>query len=507
MRNPVSKLPRRAACALACASLVACTTVGPDYERPPAPLPAAWRATLPEAAVVADTTWWRAFGDPQLDALIDVALANNKDLLIAAHRIERYAARLDISRAAAAPEIGYDANRKRVVRSEEQPAVLAPGRQPDYNNYAVGLSVAWEFDVWGRVARANEAARAELLASEDARRAVMLKVVTDLASGYVNLLALDRRLALARETVDNQREALRITDIKREGGSATDIEVVRARAALDEAQSLLPDLERQVAAAENALSALAGRNPGPLPRGRLDDLRLPAVPQGLPSDLLERRPDVLAAEQALVAANAQIGVAKSQYFPTISLTGTLGLVSDQLRWLTARTARAGELGAGLAGVLFSGGRIDGDVREAEARRREMAETYLQAVQTALHEVEDALVARATTGDQAALRARHLQSLEEVARLARVRQEGGRGTALEVLDAERLVLAARERQAQGLREQYAALVAIYKAMGGGWTVEQDRQGSPSKGVPTAAGAARDTAIPQQTAQAKDNETRQ
>ena len=490
-------MPRRAAAccaALACAALGACTTVGPDYRRPDAPLPAQWRAPAADAATVVDTAWWRAFGDERLDALIAAALDGNKDLAIAAHRIEQYAARLDVARADAQPRLGYAAERRRVERSEEQPAVLASGRRPDYNDYSVGFDVAWEFDVWGRVARAGEAARAELLAREEARRAVMLKVVTELATGYVDLLALDRGLELARQAAANRRDALVVVEAKREGGSATEADVARARAELAEAEAALPDLERQVAVAENALSALAGANPGPLARGTLAALKLPPVPAGLPSDLLARRPDVLAAEQALVAANARIGVAKAQWFPTISLTGTLGLVSDQLRWLNSRDARAGQLGLGLAGVLFDGGRIAGDVRVAEAQQREMAEAWLQAVQGALRETEDALVARAKTGEQSVFEARRLAALQELERLTRVRHEGGRANRLELLDAERGLLEAREREARVLREQHAAHVALYKAIGGGWMAALDaaRQDRPPTPAPDAAPAA--TAAP-------------
>ena len=477
--SPPSKTPRLSACTLALAALAGCSTVGTDYERPAVKVPAAYRASAPApapaaAADVANTRWWKAFGDPALESLIDDALTHNKDLLIAAARIEQFAARVDVSKAAGSPQVGINANRSRTWRSEEQPALLAPGREPNYNNYAVGATVAWEFDVWGRIARANEAARADLLGSEESRRAVMLKVVSDIAGAYIALLAADEQLAVAREVVKNRSDALALVDLKAKGGSATDIDVARARAQLDEVQVVIPELERQIATGENAVAFLAGRDPGPLARGTLRALKLPPVPQGLPSDLLSRRPDVLAAEQALVAANARIGVAKGQYFPTISLTGALGLVSDQLRWLTAQTARAGEMGAGLAGVLFDGGRIEGDIKLAEATRRQMAETYLLSVQTALREVEDSLVVRAKSDDFAALQARYLQSLQATARLVRARQEGGRATLIDVLEAERQVIAARDREVQGLRDQHAALVSIYKAMGGGWMMDIDKQ---------------------------------
>lgn len=491
MRSPLSPLqplsppstvlasaPFGAAVRLACAALLAalsvgCATVGPDYKRPAATLPSAWRAPQVDAADIVNTTWWDAFGDPDLTRLVGQAIDANKDLLIASYRVEQLAAKLDVSRAEGSPRVGYNATRERVRRSEEQPALLAFGREPSYNNYAVNLTLSWEIDIWGRLARANESARAEMLSSEEARRAVMLNVVTGVADLYVQLLSLDRQLDLARQSLSNRQAAAALLDARYKGGSATLIDATRAQALVDELQATLPPIERDIALAENALTALLGQNPGPVARRSIDALKLPPVPQGIPSDVLDRRPDVVAAEQTLIAANARIGVAKGQYFPTISLTSALGLGSDQLRWLMSRTARTGELGASLMGTLFDGGRIDGDVRAAEAEHKQMAETYLKAIQNALREVDDALVSRSRSAEQVAALGQRLKTLEEVLRLVRQRFEGGQSTRTDVLEAERQVLNARDAQAQGVRDQYAAVVAIYKAMGGGWMAEQDR----------------------------------
>jgi multidrug efflux system outer membrane protein len=459
------------------ALLVGCTTVGPDYSRPEVPLPPAWRAPPVDAADIVNTAWWEAFGDPELSRLVGEAIDANKDLLIASYRVEHLAARLDVSRAEGAPRVGYNAVRERVRRSEEQPALLAFGREQTYNNYAVNLTVSWEIDIWGRLARANEAARAEMLAGEEARRAVMLNVVTGVADLYVQLLSLDRQLELARQALANRQDAAALLDARYKGGSGTLIEATRAQAVVNELQAALPPIERDIALAENALAALLGRNPGPVPRRSIDSLKLPPVPQGVPSDVLDRRPDVVAAEQTLIAANARIGVAKGQYFPTISLTSALGLGSDQLRWLMSRTARTGEIGAGLMGTLFDGGRIDGDVRAADAERKQMTEAYLQAIQNALREVDDALVSRSRSAELVTALGQRLKTLEDVSRLARQRFEGGQSTRSELLDAERQVLSARDAQAQGVRDQYAAVVSIYKAMGGGWMAGQDRARSP------------------------------
>lgn len=458
--------------ALLASLVVGCSTVGPDYSRPEVALPPAWRAPPAEATDIVNTAWWEAFGDPELSRLVGDAIDANKDLLIASYRVEQLAARLDVSRAAGSPQVGYGGVRERVQRSEEQPALLAFGREPTYNNYAVNLALSWEIDVWGRLARADEAARAEMLAGEQARRAVMLNVVTGVADLYVQLLSLDRQLELARLSLANRRDAAALLESRYKGGSGTLIEATRAQALVEELQAELPLIERDITLAENALAGLLGRHPGPVPRRSIDTLKLPPVPQGIPSDVLDRRPDVLAAEQTLIAANARIGVAKGQYFPTISLTGALGLGSDQLRWLMSRTARTGEIGAGLMGVLFDGGRIDGDVRAAEAQRKQMTESYLKAIQNALREVDDALVSRSRSAEQVAALGQRLKTLEEVSRLARQRFEGGQSTRTELLEAERQVLGARDVQAQGVRDQYAAVVSIYKAMGGGWMTAQD-----------------------------------
>lgn len=472
------RLLLRAASAAAIVLLAAgCTTLGPDYERPPVKPPASYpHGTVGDRDLV-NRPWWGQFDDPQLSALVKEAIDANQDLLAATYRVESFAAKLGISQAALYPQVGINGSRERVQRSQEQPALLAFNRDPSYNNYALGATASYEIDFWGRIARSNEAARAELLASKHARRAVMLRVVTSVADAYVQLLVLDRRLELARQTLANRRETEALLRQKYEGGSATLVEVNRATAEAEAVEATIPPIERDIALGENAIALLIGRTPGPVRRGTLARLHMPAVPPGVPSDVLDARPDVAAAEQTLVAANARIGVAKSQYLPTVSLTSALGLVSDQIQWLLAKTARTGQIGAGFTGVLFDGGRIDSEVKNAEAVRQEMAEAYLQSIQTALREVDDALVARGRAADLAAVLARRLQTRQDGLRLARLRFEGGRSTMLEVLDADRDVLGALDQQVQGMRDEYGSLVAVYKAMGGGWMLEEERAREP------------------------------
>lgn len=462
----------RALTCLAVAGLAGCVVLGPDYHRPQVPLPPAWRADLPDAADVANTAWWEAFSDADLNALIATALDANKDLRLATLRIEQFDARLQISRAANVPEVKAALTGERERRSQERPNGLRPGASPNLNNFEISASVSWELDLWGRVQRSNEAALATLLSTEEARRAVMLSVVSSVAASYVQLLATDSQLALVRKTLKNRQDALALVTAKYEGGSSTRLAVAQARSVVEAVSATIPEIERQIATLENALSSLLGRNPGPIQRHAIDALRLPPVPQGVPSDVLARRPDVRAAEQTLVAANARIGVAKTEYFPVLSLTGALGLASDDLRYIGARTAGTGNYGAAMLGTIFSGGRIEGDIREAEAVQKQMVVSYELAVQTALREVEDALVYRAKSGEQGLALGRQVNALEEAEQLARMRYDGGQSSFLEVLNADFELYGAQGQQAQSQRDTFLALISVYKAMGGGWMVEQD-----------------------------------
>jgi multidrug efflux system outer membrane protein len=472
----VHAMLRRHGLVLACAAvavLSGCTTLGPDYQRPDTPLPQAWRSETSDAKDVVNTAWWQAFGDPVLDGLIAGAIDANKDLMLATLRVEQFDARLQISRADGRPQAGYNASAERRRYSEERPAVLPRGVNPIQNAFELGANLSWELDLWGRVRRANEAARADLMATEDARHAVMLTVVTSVATSYIQLLALDHELELARDTRKNRDAALSLVQKKYEGGAATRLDVAKAKAAMYDVSVAIPDLERQVAELENAISLLLGRNPGPVERGKLLALALPPVPQGIPSDVLARRPDVLEAEQNLVSANARIGVARAQYFPTISLTGLLGLGSNELGNLLQHSATTGSIGAGLLGTIFSGGRIKGDIRETEAIQKQMLVKYQQAVQTALSEVEDALVFRAKAAEIATAGEQQLDALRDALQLSSARYEGGQSSYLDVLDAQQDLYQAQDQQVGRQRDTYLALVAIYKAMGGGWMVAQDQ----------------------------------
>lgn len=448
-------------------------TLGPDYQRPELELATGWRTPAADAADLANTDWWRAFGDDRLERLIDQALDANRDLRIAALRIDEFSARLQVSRAGAAPTVGYGVDAARQRRSQERPNGLAPGASPTLSNFELGGSLSWELDFWGRIRRANEAALAELLAAEESRRAVMLTVVADVAEGYVALLELDRQLAIAEQKHALLREAVALMQAKVDGGSATRLDVENLRALAEEQGAALPALRREIAVAELKLSALLGREAGPIERRRLDDLALPQLPAGVPADILTRRPDVAAAEQALVAANARIGVAQAGYFPSLSLTAALGVGADDLRWLFAETARTGSIGAGLSGMLFDGGRVEGEVKQALARRDQAVEQFLKVLQTALLEVEGALSARAWAGEREQAIARRVRALEDVIGLSELRLAGGQIARLEVYDAELKLRDAQSAAAEGRRDTLLALVSVYRAMGGGWMREQER----------------------------------
>lgn len=483
---PATSCPRggRARTALAVAVLAlaaAGCTMGPDYQRPELPLPQTWRLPPAEAADVVNTEWWRALGDPQLDAHIEQALAGNLDLLMAAQRVERFAAQLQLSEADRLPGVGYSAGASRERRSQERPNGLSVRDGPYLSNFELGVGVKWELDLWGRVRRSNEAARAELLGSEEGRRGVMLGIASGVASGYVRLLELDARLALSREAVALRRQLLTLAEQRAEGGPGTRVEVERARADLELASADQPAIERELMELENAFSALLGRPPGPVPRRDIQTLGRLQLPQGVPADVLTRRPDVMAAEQALVAANARIGVAKTGYFPNLTLAGLLGLGADDTRWLFAETARVGQIGVGLAGPLFDGGRTAAAIREAEAEAREQSLRYQQTVLNALVEVDTALANQDSAHKREAADDRLLKVRQEVARLARVRFEGGESAMPPVLEAELETLEARARRLQSRRDALLALVAVYRTMGGGWMQERDsRQAAAGQG---------------------------
>jgi multidrug efflux system outer membrane protein len=352
----MNKLTRSGILLLALLSLSGCTVVGPDYVRPTVDSPEAWRIDYVEAAGVANTRWWEQFGDPALNQLIDTALQENKDLRIASARVEEFAARLEIARSGFYPQIGYNGQASRNQASRENFGGVPAGSGRSYNDYSAILNAGWEIDVWGRIRRATEASRAELLAQDENRRTVILSLVSAVANSYITLRQLDRQLEVSRDTLATRAEALRLFEIKFKGGVISELELAQVKVEYEQAAAAIPPIERQIAITENALSVLLGHNPASIPRGKsIDVLSLPLIPAGTPSSLLANRPDLRAAEQNLVAANARIGVARARYFPTISLTGLFGYVSEELDNLLQNSANVWSLGGNALGPIFTGG--------------------------------------------------------------------------------------------------------------------------------------------------------
>jgi len=398
------------------ATITGCT-VGPDYVRPEIDTPEDWRFKIEDAAGTVNTEWWEQFNDPVLDALINRALLNNKDVRIAAARVEEFAARVDITRAGFYPQIGYDGSARRGSISSAAASKL-PGTSRINDSYMAALNVGWELDVWGRIRRATEAARAQLLATEEGRRTVILTLVTSVASSYINLRNLDQQLQISIRTLDTRGKSVELFQIQFEGGVVSALEVAQIRSEYEQAAVRIPALERLIALQENALSILLGSNPGDIPRGKsIDTFVLPQVPAGLPSELLARRPDIRLAEQDLIAANAQIGVARSQYFPTISLSGLFGYASTELSDLLQGSSKIWDIGAGALGPIFTGGRISGQVRASEAVQRQALVGYARAVQTAFREVDDALISSVKLREEQLAQGRRVDALKDYAHYA------------------------------------------------------------------------------------------
>jgi len=330
--------------------------VGPDYVRPTVETPQNWRIEEKEARDLANTSWWEQLQDPVLNDLIAAALKENKDLLIATARVEEFAGRFGFVRADMYPQVSAGAAYDRQRLSETVANPPPSGSKLTYDTFQTTLNASWELDIWGRVRRSTEAARAELLASEEGRRAVILTLVSTVATSYVNLRDLDRQLEIAKNTVKTREEGYNIFKLRFEGGIISAMELAQVKSQYDEALATIPQFEKAITQQENGISVLLGRNPGPIPRGKtIDQLTLPTIPAGLPSELLTRRPDIRQAEQNLIAANAVIGVAKAAYFPSISLTGFFGFASNDLSDLFQGSSKVWQYAVPVNVPIFTSG--------------------------------------------------------------------------------------------------------------------------------------------------------
>ena len=458
-------------------SLLTACTVGPDYTRPQAPMPEEWRTATPKAPNAAlhatDLLWWQGFHDPVLDQLISEAVNNNKDLQIARARVDQYLGALQTTRSAFFPQIGAGANASRTRSSEAGAAPFPSGVANPSGLYAAQFNLAWEIDLFGHIRRATEAAQAQVQASEQDRRALMLSVVSGVATSYISLRASDQKLAIAQATLKNYADTLHIFELRFKGGVISQLQLAQVQSQYQLAQAAIPGIEQQIAVQENLLSTLLGRNPGEIPRGKpLNKLAMPPIPADLPSSLLERRPDILSAEEQLIAANAQIGVARSLYFPSLSLTSAFGTASNPLSNLFSGQAQAWNLAAGLTAPIATFGQIEGQVQSAEAVYEQAKIRYLQSAQQALREVNDALSGIDKTRRAFAAQQKRVMALQESAYFARLRFDNGLTSYLEVLNAEDDLFSAQLAAVDAQSAGFGEMINAYKAMGGGWVDQVD-----------------------------------
>jgi multidrug efflux system outer membrane protein len=443
--------------ALVSAALLSACTVGPEYRRPDLLIPQVWRQPIDSGAVVSGE-WWAQFQDPSLTRLVQQALAGNKDVVIAAANIDEALARYGVARSALFPEVGAGAS---ASRGRPQNAATT-------NEYNAVLSASFEIDLWGRLRHANDSARANSLASEEAQRTVALTLVTSIASGYIQLRALDRQLEIATSTSRSLAEAARLQRVRFEQGAVPESDYRQAESEYHNAAAQISDLERLIARQENFLSVLAGRNPGSIERGlSIDQLAFPPPPSGLPAELLERRPDIRQAEQELIAANADIGSAKAALFPRISLTGLLGVESNALSEFFKGPARTWSYGLNLGLPIFNAGRLESEVAQAEARQRKALAGYEKTVMVAFQDVENALVDRSKLAQQRDSQAANVAALRRFRDLATLRYREGAAIYLEVSRAEESLLNAQLAYVVTQAHLFQAYADLYKAMGGGW----------------------------------------
>lgn len=463
---------RRLAASVVALGLLTGCAVGPNYKQPPVTVPDVYRDVQgPPAptASLADQPWWDVFGDPVLKQLIDEALAGSYDVRLAAERVNEARARAGIARSEFFPQIGYGAQWSRGRSS----VFVPPFSTATGNINDVNVNFGWELDIWGRIRRLNEAAKAQYLASEDARRGVLLSLVSDVAIVYFTLRGLDEQLVIAKDTVASFQQTYDLFNRKLQEGAASALETSYAAAALGQVASQIPEIERQIESTENTLNLLLGRNPGPIPRGEPVSRQPlpPEIPAGLPSTLLERRPDIRQAEENLVAANALVGVAVANFFPTISLTGLFGAVSPQVDNLYP-AGKTWSIAAGLIGPLFQGGRLRSQYDVAYAQWEQAKIQYEQAVTAAFSETTTVLYARQKIAATLEELTRTADSYREMVRLSTLRYNSGLSNYFEVLYAMQLLYPAETARVFSEINLLIDYVNIYKALGGGWNLQRD-----------------------------------
>lgn len=455
------KLHRVSLAVLATLAMSACS-FAPDYKRPELPMPHEY--TVASSADTIPTDWWTLFGDTTLNALVDEALNANQDLAAAAARVEQSRAIAGVAKAALYPEITAQGSGSRTQIAER----TAAGRENPFNSFDLLGVISYELDFWGKLRNANKAGREAMLASEEGRRNVELAVVSDVASTYFDLLSFDRQLAVSRGTLAARQEAVRLQQLRYDAGSISGLDLAQAQAELFATQATVPIFERTVRQTELRLDVLLGRVGGSVARGdSIDLLRAPEVPVGLPSELIARRPDILSAEHAMMGANANIGVARAAYLPSIALTGYGGWESDDLSKLIMKDTDIWSASVGVFQNIFAPGKTQRQVDLAWGRYRERLATYIKSVQVAFAEVEDALVARRTSTQARVAEDGEVAARTKALELAQIRYDAGDSSYIEVLDAQRQLFQAQLLQAAAQRGELNSAVLVFKALGGGW----------------------------------------
>ncbi|MFM7142328.1 MAG: efflux transporter outer membrane subunit [Alphaproteobacteria bacterium] len=484
---------RRPAAILALlATLLAGCPVGPNFRPPEYPVPPTFRgadatASAPGIPVAsfADLPWWKVFADPVLQSLIDEAIEGNFDLEAAIARVEQSQALVGVARAPLFPQVGYLAN------AERQRLIPLPSTDAStFNSFLGAFNLAWELDVWGRIRRSTEAARGTLLASEAQQRGVLLDLVAEVATAYFDLLELDRELEIAHESVDSFESTFLLFQRRYVGGVGSLLQTSRAQGALSNAQAQIPQLEARIVEIENRINTLLGRPPGSVPRGRpmIEQMVPPEIPPGLPSDLLLRRPDIVAAEAGVLASNAQVGVAIANFFPRIGLTSLYGGESPQLGDVVKNSANLWNLVGSLSGPIFTGGQLIEQYRAQVAAWEEAKANWGRAVVNSFAEVSSALVLHRKLVDQRAAKEREVAAYRESVRLALLRYEAGLSNYYEVLEAQQLLFPALYELAQVQRNQLIVFARLYRSLGGGWALPVDGwdTSAPAAGTPAVPG---------------------
>ena len=440
--------------------------MGPDYERPETPMPESFRQDPVDGPGIANLNWWELFGDERLNELVTLALEQNNDLAIAVSRIEEARAILGFVRSDQYPQFDVSAGANRGNSIPGTSFITGTS-----NNFVLAGNLSFELDLWGKLRRSTEAAQAELLATIDAGNTVRITLIADVASSYLLLLDLDARTAISERTLNTRKHSLDIIQARFDRGTVPLIDVNQAQIELADAQAQLAALQREDEQVENLLSVLLGRNPGPIVREKEDRAALqpPQIPVGLPSELLERRPDVRGAEQQLAAQTARIGVAEAIRFPSLSLTGTLGLASDELSGFISSDNKTWGISAGLLAPVFNAGRNKRRLEAEIARTEQALLNYQQTVLQALREVEDSLVGVETYQRETLARQYQVEAARSAAMLSRARYNGGVTSYLEVLESERSLFRAELLSSSTHRLQLVSYVTLYKALGGGWTL--------------------------------------